>query len=109
MNQFHGIFWGVYFPFSEMKASQICGKCSKNFVKLIYLISRVFLIMNFFFRVDDERLSRIAKLEKLRRGEERLHEDHDENVLEDHNPKPVHPGATALPESAESSVEGSWS
>ena len=42
----------------------------------------------------------------MRRGEESLHEDHDENVLEDHNPKPVHPGATALPESAESSVEG---
>ena len=42
----------------------------------------------------------------MRRGEERLHEEHDESVLEDHNPKPVHPGATALPESAESSVEG---
>ena len=37
-----------------------------------------------YFRVDDERLSRIAKLEKLRRGEERLHEEHDESVLEDH-------------------------
>ena len=77
----------------------------------------ILLVLNFFkkvnlfflldyFRVDDERLSRIAKLEKLRRGEERLHEEHDESVLEDHNPKPVHPGATALPESAESSVEG---
>ena len=63
--------------------------------------------------VNEERSDRIAKLEKLRRGEEVLPEDNDEdnegagaNEVENSKSNSGVAGAVALPESAESSVEG---
>ena len=55
-------------------------------------------------RVDEKRNDRIAKLEKLRRGEEEI-EDHEDDAPDPENSRSI-PGASALPESAESSVEG---